>query len=87
MSVHPCILSVRSECVAGAVRSRIREMDFIYFLPDFLMPWAPVLRGPLPPALAARSLRAFSSVVGGWNVSFVCFFVYLFIGFGVFMVV
>ena len=26
------------------------------------MPWVPVLRGPLPPALAAISLRAFSSV-------------------------
>lgn len=26
------------------------------------MPWAPEFRGPLPPALAAMSLRAFSSV-------------------------
>jgi hypothetical protein len=34
----------------------------IYFLPDFLMPWAPVLSGPLPPALAAKSFLAFSSV-------------------------
>lgn len=34
-----------------------------YFLPLFLMPWVPVLRGPLPPALAAISLRAFSSAV------------------------
>lgn len=25
------------------------------------MPWVPVFRGPLPPALAANSLRAFSS--------------------------
>jgi hypothetical protein len=33
-----------------------------HFLPDFLMPWAPVLRGPLP-ALAASSFLAFSSVV------------------------
>ena len=33
-----------------------------YFLPLFLMPWAPVFSGPLPPALAAISLRAFSSV-------------------------
>ncbi len=35
----------------------------IYFLPLFLMPWAPVFRGPLLPlALSASSFRAFSSV-------------------------
>lgn len=33
-----------------------------HFLPLFLIPCVPVLRGPLPPALAAISLRAFSSV-------------------------
>lgn len=34
----------------------------VYFFPLFLMPWPPVLRGPLPPALAASSLRALASV-------------------------
>lgn len=47
-----------------------------YFFPDFLMPWPPVLSGPLPPAFAAISFRAFSSgsfiasvtmVVQGWR--------------------
>jgi hypothetical protein len=34
-----------------------------YFLPDFLMPWEPVLSGPLPlPTVLARSSRAFLSV-------------------------
>lgn len=49
---------IRSE--DGASRSRLSRAA--YFLPLFLMPWLPVLRGPLPPALAASSLRAFSSV-------------------------
>lgn len=35
---------------------------FVYFLPLFLIPCPPVLRGPFPPALAASSLRAFSSI-------------------------
>lgn len=34
-----------------------------YFLPDFLMPWDPVFKGPLPlPTVLARSSRAFLSV-------------------------
>jgi hypothetical protein len=34
-----------------------------HFLPDFLMPWEPVLSGPLPPlTLPASSSRAFLSV-------------------------
>jgi len=41
-----------------------------YFLPDFLMPWEPVLRGPLPlPTLPASSSRAFLS---GGCVSLFC---------------
>ena len=46
----------------------------LYFLPLFLIPCAPVFIGPLPPALDAISLRAFSSAScqpsmpknGGW---------------------
>lgn len=45
----------------GRASHRRRRRLAAYFLPLFLMPWAPVLRGPLPPALAAISLRAFSS--------------------------
>lgn|SRR5688572_15903242 len=40
----------------------MRWVSVAYFLPLFLMPCPPVLRGPLPPTLAASSLRAFSSV-------------------------
>lgn len=40
---------------------RVR-FSFVYFLPLFLIPCPPVFRGPFPPALAASSLRAFSSV-------------------------
>lgn len=38
------------------------NQHLIYFLPLFLMPWVPVFKGPFPPALAAISLRAFSSI-------------------------
>lgn len=41
----------------------IKASSSLYFLPLFLMPWPPVLRGPLPPALAASSFRAFSSAL------------------------
>lgn len=33
-----------------------------YFLPDFLMPWAPAFNGPLPLAFSISSLRALASV-------------------------
>lgn len=36
--------------------------SIVYFLPLFLMPCWPVFRGPFPPALAAISFLAFSSV-------------------------
>lgn len=42
----------------------------VYFLPDFLMPWEPVLSGPLPlPTLPASSSRAFLS---GGELAIVC---------------
>lgn len=44
-----------------------------YFLPDFLMPCEPVLRGPLPlPTVLARSSRAFLSILRGQLGSLLC---------------
>jgi len=46
------VLSLARPCESGA-----------YFLPDFLMPWEPVLSGPLPlPTDLASSSRCFFSV-------------------------
>lgn len=45
-----------------APRGILEMVRFVYFLPLFLIPWLPVFMGPLPPALAASSLRAFSSI-------------------------
>lgn len=43
--------------------SRLRsEIAVAYFLPLFLMPWPPTLRGPFAPAFLAISSRAFLSV-------------------------
>jgi hypothetical protein len=41
--------------VRPAVRRRISTWRAHFFLPDFLMPWPPVFRGPFPPAFLASS--------------------------------
>lgn len=40
-----------------------RASKCLYFFPLFLIPWPPEFNGPFPPALAAISFRAFSSIV------------------------
>jgi len=52
----PCRLTIKSfPCMSS-------QVTILYFLPLFLMPWDPVLRGPLLPlAFAASSAFAFAS--------------------------
>ena len=76
---HHASIYVRSKPTYVGVGATRRNPDRssqlpAYFLPLFLMPWAPVFRGPLPPALEAISLRAFSSVVRNCQHSLLSYF-------------
>lgn len=49
---------------ATSAYSVVCRSDLVYFFPDFLMPWPPLLMGPFPPAFLAISSRAFLSNAG-----------------------